>query len=88
MFANTREAASFPSLVHRLRDPVNSGIPPNLITVSQEGCKGQLATYRLVVGVDEYDFIILVYAILVDPVRVQHTQVTTTTADALFCNAP
>ena len=40
------------------------------------------------IGVDEDDLIILVHTILVDPVRVQDTQVTATTANSLFRSAP
>ncbi len=40
------------------------------------------------IGVDEDDLIILVHTILVDPVRIQDTQVTATTANSLFRNAP
>jgi hypothetical protein len=45
-------------------------------------------TYRFVVGVDEYNLIILVHAILVDPIRVQYPQVATTTANTFFSNTP
>jgi hypothetical protein len=41
-----------------------------------------------VAGIDEYNFIILVHTILVNPVRVQDTQIATAAADAFFCNAP
>jgi hypothetical protein len=40
------------------------------------------------IGIDKDDLIILVHTILVDPVRVQDTQVTATTANSLFRNAP
>jgi len=45
-------------------------------------------TYRFVVGIDEYNLIILVHSVLVDPIRVQHPQVATTTANAFFSNTP
>lgn len=37
-------------------------------------------------GVDEYDFVVLVHTVLIDPIRVQHSQVATTTANAFFRN--
>jgi len=54
LFPNAREATSFPSLMHRLGDPADS----------------RVSTNRLVVGIDKYNFIILVNTILVDPIRV------------------
>jgi len=72
LFPNAGEATSFPSLVYGLSDPVDS----------------RVSTDRFVAGVDEYNFIILVHTVLIDPVRVQYTQVTTTTANAFFRNTP
>jgi len=45
-------------------------------------------TYRFVVGVDEYNLIILVHSVLVDPIGIQYPQVATTTANAFFSNTP
>ena len=38
-------------------------------------------------GVNEDDLVIFVYTILVNPIRVQHSQVTTTPANTFFRNA-
>ena len=43
-------------------------------------------TYSLVVGVDEDDLVVLVYTVLVHPVRVQDTEVATPPADTLLSN--
>ena len=45
-------------------------------------------THSLVVGVDENDLVVLVHAVLVDPVRVQDAQVSAPPANALLRNAP
>lgn len=39
------------------------------------------------IGVDEDDFIVLVDTILVDPVRVQDSQISTATTNTLFSSA-
>ena len=44
-------------------------------------------THSLVVGVDENDLVVLVDTVLVDPVRVQDTEVTASLADTLLRNA-
>ena len=44
-------------------------------------------TYGLVAGVDENDLVVLVHTVLVDPVRVKHTEVAAASADALLRNA-
>jgi hypothetical protein len=41
-----------------------------------------------VVRVDQYNFVILVDTVLVNPVRVQHTQISTSSTNSLFGNAP
>lgn len=41
-------------------------------------------TYRLVVGVDEDDLVVFVHTVLVDPVRVEDTEVTASLADTLL----
>ena len=43
-------------------------------------------THSLVVGVDEDDLVVLVDTVLVDPVRVEHAQVTASPADTLLRN--
>ena len=45
-------------------------------------------THSLVVGVDEDNLVVLVNTVLVDPVRVQDTEVTASLADTLLRNAP
>ena len=45
-------------------------------------------THSLVVGVDEDNLVVLVHAVLVDPVRVQDAQVSAPSAHALLRNAP
>jgi hypothetical protein len=54
LFSDTGETTSLPAFVLRSGDPVNSGI----------------STDRFVIGVYQYNLIILVDTILVDPVRV------------------
>lgn len=44
-------------------------------------------TYRLVVGVHENDLVVFVHTVLVNPVRVQDTQVTASLANALLRDA-
>ena len=44
-------------------------------------------TYSLVAGVDENDLVVLVHTVLVDPVRVEDTEVAAATADTLLRNA-
>ena len=46
-----------------------------------------IATYGLVVRVDEDDLVVLVHTVLVDPVRVEDTEVAAATADTLLSNA-
>lgn len=55
-------------LVDGIYDPVNAGI----------------ATDSLVLRVDQDNLVVLVGRILVDPVRVEHPQVGTTTANTFF----
>lgn len=68
LLAGRGEASGFSSLVDGVDDPVNLG-------VSSDG---------LVRGVDEDDFEVLVGRVLVNPVRVQHSQVTASSADSFF----
>jgi len=72
LFSDAGETASLPALVHRLGDPVDSRIAAN----------------GLVIGVNENDFIIFVDTILINPIRVQHSQVTTAPTNAFFRNTP
>ena len=72
--------------MYGLNDPVDSRVSTDLITREPRDIHDDPNTYHFVVGVDEYNFIILVHTILVDPIRVQHSQIATATADALFCN--
>ena len=90
LFSNTSETASLPALVHRLGDPVDPRIAANLYArISKKWGKPEsLRTYSLVVGVNEDDLVIFIDAVLVNPVRVQYSQVTTTPTDALLCNTP
>jgi len=71
-FSDACETASLPALVHRLGDPVDPRIAAN----------------GLVVGVNEDDLVIFIDAVLVNPVRVQYSQVTTTPTNALLRNTP
>lgn len=68
LLSSTSQTSRLTSLVDRIADPVDSGISPD----------------RLVGRIDQDDFVVLVNTILVDPVRVQDTQSTTTTSDTLF----
>jgi len=45
-------------------------------------------TYGLVIGVDEDDLVIFVDTVLVNPVRVQYSQVTATSTNTLLRNTP
>ena len=74
--------------MYGLSDPVDSRVSTDLITRKPRGVYDNPDAYRFVAGVDEYNFIILVHTVLIDPVRVQYTQVTTTTANAFFRNTP
>jgi len=71
-FSNAGETTSLPALVHRLGDPVDP----------------RIATNGLVIGVNEDDLVIFIDAVLINPVRVQYSQVTTTPTNTLLCNTP
>ena len=62
------ETTEFSVLVHWLGDPVDAGI----------------AADGLVLWVDEDDLVVLVGGVLVDPVRVEDSQVGAATADTLL----
>jgi len=68
LLASCGQTAAFAVLVNRLDDPVDSGV----------------ATDGLVLGVNEDDLKVLVSSILVDPVRVQHSQVGTSSSNTLL----
>lgn len=68
LLAGCCQAAHFTVLVHRIHDPVDAWVAANC----------------LVHRINENDFKVLVRAILVDPVRVQHTQVGAAAADTLL----
>jgi hypothetical protein len=68
LLAGSGETTALAVLVDRLHDPVYA----------------RVATDSLVVGVDKNHLVVLVGRILVDPVRVQHTQVGATAANALL----
>jgi hypothetical protein len=46
----------------------------------------QAWTYGFVVRIYEYDLVVLVYTVLVDPVRVEDPQISTTSSYSLFSN--
>lgn len=68
LLTDSGETTGFTALVNGVGDPVDTGI----------------VTDSLVRGVDEDDFKVLVSGVLVDPVRVQDTQVTTLATDTFF----
>ena len=47
-----------------------------------------IETYRLVAGVDEDDLVVLVHTVLVDPVRVEDTEVAAPPANTLLGDTP
>lgn len=68
LLAGGGEAARLAVLVHRVDDPVDA----------------RVAADGLVLGVDEDDLVVLVGAVLVDPVAVEHAQVGAAAADTLL----
>jgi len=72
LFANTRKSTGFPAFVYRLRNPIDAGIAAN----------------SFVVGIDQDNFVILVNTVLVHPIRVQDSQITTTFSHPLLCSTP
>jgi hypothetical protein len=69
--ASSCETAQFAVLVHSLADPVDAGVVAD----------------RLVGGVDHNNLEVLVYGILIYPVRVQDTKAAALTANTLFCHS-
>jgi hypothetical protein len=45
-------------------------------------------THSFVVGVDEDDLVIFVNAVLIDPIRVQNSQVAASSPHSLLCSTP
>lgn len=90
----------FPTLVSpRASLRLCTGLVIQLILGSRRTCRRESrkhltrpeshrVTYCLVIRVNEDDLVIFVYTILVDPVRVQNSQVTTTPSDAFFRYTP
>jgi len=72
LLANACEPTGLATLVHRIRDPANSGVTTN----------------GLVIRVYENNLVVLVDTILIDPVRVQDPQVPAPLANTLLCCAP
>jgi len=72
LFSDAGETASLPALVHRLGNPVDPWITAN----------------GFVIGVNEDDLVIFVDTILVNPIGVQDSQITTTPANTLFRDTP
>jgi len=70
LFANGSETTSFATLVHGIRDPVDSRVTAD----------------SLVVGVDKDDLVVFVHAILIHPVRVQDPQVPASPSYTLLRN--
>jgi len=68
LLAGGRETTTLAVLVDWLDDPVDTGI----------------TTDGLVLWVDENDFVVFVGRVLIDPVRVENTQVCTSSSDTLF----
>lgn len=90
LLANAGKATRLAVLVHCLGDPVDSGIPADLqtrLSALQAIRLRMVDTYRLMVGVHENDLVVFVHTVLVNPVRVQDTQVTASLANALLRDA-
>ena len=68
LLARRSETAHLAMLVHWVDDPVDARVTAN----------------RFVLRVDEDDFVVLVGAVLIDPVAVQDAQVGTTAANTLL----
>jgi len=71
LLANAGQATGLTPLVDGLSDPADTRISGN----------------SLVIRVDEYDFVVFVNAVLVNPVRVQDSQVSATPSNTLFSGA-
>ena len=64
-----RQTTHLTVLVHRVHDPVDAWV----------------AAHGLVHGIHEDDLVVLVRAVLVDPVGIEHAQVGAATTHPLFC---
>lgn len=86
MFADAGEATGFATLVDGVDDPVDSGVLADLETRYEwtGKIKRQDQTYGLVVGVDQDYLEVLVDTILVNPVRIQDSQISTTSSYTLL----
>jgi hypothetical protein len=86
LFSNTCKTTSLSSLVHWINDPTDTGVATYLKAyVSMAAPTTPKQSYRLMIRVDENNFIIFIYTVLIDPIRVKDAQVTATTTNALFC---
>jgi len=72
LFANAGETTSLPPFVDGLGDPVDSGV----------------ATNSFVIRVHQNNLVIFVDSILVDPIRIQHSQISTPPTNSFFGNTP
>jgi hypothetical protein len=91
LLPNTCETTSFATLVYWVNDPVDSGITPYLESsrVSMEISKTRKKdTHSFMVRVNKDDFVVLVDTILIDPVRVHHSQISAPPANTLLRRAP
>ena len=88
LFPNAGESTGFTTLVHRLHDPVDSGIPSDLETRSGNGMDviERQAIHRFVVRIHQYNLVVLVDAILINPVRIQDSEVSASPADSFLCS--
>jgi hypothetical protein len=68
LLASCSETTRFAVFVNRIDDPVDAGIPSN----------------GLVLRVDQYNLKVLVCGVLVDPVRVEDSQIRTPTSHTLL----
>ena len=91
LFPNAGESTGFTTLVHRLHNPVDSRIPSDLETRCMRQGNGmdvieRHAIHRFVVRIYQYDLVVLVDAILINPVRIQDSEVSASPADSFFCS--
>ena len=70
MATSRGETTAFTVLVDRVDNPVDGGIVAD----------------SSVIGINKNDFVVLVSSILVNPVAVQHTEVTADTTNTAFSN--
>ncbi len=70
LFSFSGKSTHFTVLVDRVADPIDASIPTN----------------DLVLRINEDDFVELVSGILIDPVRVQNTEISALATNTLFSN--